>query len=191
VTTFEYLSVFVSIVIGLAVVRLLSAFALILTREGVRQYWVHTTWIAYYLVWLPYFWWFTLGWRDRDVWTFGLFLFVVAYAMLAFLAIVILVPPEVPETTGYEEHFFRVRRPFFVALTALFLMDLVDSVAKGPDNLAGLGPTYFPLMAVLITGHVAAAITTNRRYHAAWVVFVVGMFITFSIGPWADVWGAS
>ena len=190
-TTFEYLSVFVSIVIGLAVVRLLGAFAVMLTRDGVRLYWVHATWMTYYLLWLPYFWWFTLGWRDRTVWTYPLFFFLVAYAMLAFLVIVILIPREDAEVTDYEEHFFRVRRPFFIALTALFLMDVVDSIAKGPENLAGLGPTYFPLMAGLTAGHLAAAFTSRRWYHSLWVIVVVGMFLVFSIGPWADVWAAS
>ena len=83
-TTFEYLAVFVSIVIGLAVVRLLRGLIELATGEGLESYWVHTAWLAYHVLWLPYFWWFTFGWRNQSDWTYPLFFFIYRELFLIF-----------------------------------------------------------------------------------------------------------
>ncbi len=189
-TTFEYLSVFISIVLGLAVVRLLGGLVAVVTRSGGRPYWVYTAWLSYFVLWLPYFWWFTLDWREQEVWTFLLFFFVVAYAMLNYALVVVLVPNPSTETLDYEAVFFRVRRPFFRLFTVVLLVDMADSILKGPENIAGLGPTYFPLVGALVLGHIVASMTDSRWYHGAWVSISFLVFILFSLNVWADVFSS-
>jgi len=87
VTTFEYLSVFISIVIGLGVVRVLGGVAAIIDRQDARSYWVHSAWVGYFVFYLPYFWWLTFDWRREELWTFPVFMFVVFFAMLAYLTV--------------------------------------------------------------------------------------------------------
>ena len=190
-TTFEYLAVFVSIVVGLAVVRLLRGVVAIATGRGLRPYWIHTTWLAFHLIWLPYFWWFTFGWRTQEVWTFPLFLFVVAYSMVVYAVIAALLPEDSSGLRDFEEYYFSARRPLFGLLALIMVMDGADSILKGPENLDRLGPTYFPVLGLWIVGHVIASQTENRRYHAAWVVVYLVVQTLWSMGVWAAVFPAS
>jgi hypothetical protein len=190
-TTFEYLSVFVSIVIGLAVVRLLRGLVRIATGESGRPYWVHTMWLVFHVLWLPYFWWFTFGWRTQPTWTYPLFFFIVAYAMIVYALIAALVPDSSGGTRNFEEYFYRVRRPLFGLLVAVMVMDGLDSILKGPENLERLGGTYFPVLAVWILGHSIAAWSESRRYHAVWVLVYFAVQTTWSMGAWAEAFGGS
>ena len=188
-TTFEYLAVFVSIVVGLAVVRLLRGLVSLATGEGLKPYWVHTTWLVFHVLWLPYFWWFTFGWRNQAEWAYPLFFFIVAYSMTAYAVIAALLPDTPSGARDYEEYFFRARRPLFGLLVLVMVMDGTDSILKGPENLERLGPTYFPVLGLWIVGHTVAAWTDSRRYHAGWVVIYFVVQTLWSMGVWAEAVG--
>lgn len=189
-TTFEYLSVFISIVVGLGVVHVLGGVGMLLNRRAERTYWVHTTWVVFLVFWLPYFWWFTFDWRRVDTWTFPLFMFVVAYAMLSYLVTVVLVPTDPPDVADLEAYFFRVRPRFFMLLVLMNFADLLDAFLK-PGNLADLGSTYLPVMAFLTLGHAVAALTDDRRVQGTWVVTHAACVVGFGLGIWADVFSRS
>ncbi len=189
-TTFEYLSVFISIVIGLGVVRVLGGVAAILNQKEVRSYWVHTTWIAYFVVWLPYFWWFTFDWRTEAIWTLPVFLFVVFFAMLAYLCTVVLVPTHRSDLENLEAYFYRARPRFFALYTILMVADVIDTVLK-PGNLADVGASYFPVMAIVILGNLVGAVTENKRFHEIWVVVIVLITLSFGFGVWSDVFSGT
>ncbi len=189
-TTFEYLSVFISIVIGLGVVRVLGGVAEILNRKEVRPYWVHSTWVAYFVVWLPYFWWFTFDWRFQETWTFSVFIFVVIFAMLVYLSTVLLVPTRRSELESLKDYFYRVRPRFFSVWALVMVADVIDTFLK-PGNLADVGPSYLPVMAVIILGNVAGALTEHKRFHEFWVIATVVLTLTFGLGIWADVFSGN
>ena len=185
-TTFEYLSVFISIVIGLGVVRVLGGVAAIIDRQDARSYWVHSAWVGYFVFYLPYFWWFTFDWRREEVWTFPVFLFVVIFAMLAYLTVVVLVPTRDSDVADREAYFERVRPRFFALLVLLMIADVVDTLLK-PGNLDDVGPTYGPVMAIMILGSIAGAVTDRRWFHKIWVVVMIILTLAFGLGLWADI----
>jgi hypothetical protein len=185
-TTFEYLSVFISIVIGLGVVRVLGGVAKLLDRQESKAYWVHSTWVGYFIFWLPWFWWFEFDWRLQTTWTFPVFFFVVIFAMLFYLAVAVLVPTREADYKDLESYFYRVRPRFFVLLTLIYIADVIDAVLK-PGNLEDVGPTYGPVMAIYIVGSVVASLTEHRLFHQIWVVVVGLMLVFFSLGIYADV----
>ena len=185
-TTFEYLSVFISIVVGLAIVRILGGIAEILNRKEIRHYWIHTAWVLHFVVWLPFFWWFTFDWRLEETWTFPVFMLVVTYAMLVYLSVFVLVPTRRSDLENLEDYFYRARPRFFSIWALAMVVDVIDAIMK-PGGLTDVGQTYLPIMGVVILGHVAAAYIENRRFHAIWVVLVISLNLTFSYGVWADV----
>ena len=185
-TTFEYLSVFISIVIGLGVVRVLGGVAKILDRQESKAYWVHSTWVGYFIFWLPYFWWFEFDWRLMTTWTFPVFFFVVLFAMLFYLTVAVLVPTRDADYKDLEAYYWRVRPRFFALMTLIHVADVIDAFLK-PGNLEDVGPTYGPVMATYIIGSVVASLTENRLFHQIWVVVVGLMLIFFSLGIYADV----
>ncbi len=167
-------------------VRLLGGVAEILDRKEVQPYWVHSAWVAYFVVWVPYFWWFTFDWRLEETWTFSLFLFVVVFAMLVYLCIVLLVPTRRSDLENLEDYFYRVRPRFFSVWALVMVADVIDSVLK-PGNIADVGPSYFPVMAFIVLGNVVGALTDRKRFHEVWVVTTVVLTLTFGLGIWADV----
>ena len=79
-TPYEYLTVFVSVVIGLAIVHLLSGVSLILdTRVKERVDWVHAVWTGNVFVTTLLVWWFNFNLTGVHVWTLPHFLTLVAY----------------------------------------------------------------------------------------------------------------
>lgn len=185
-TTFEYLSVFISIVIGLGVVRVLGGVAAIIDRQDARSYWVHSAWVGYFVFYLPYFWWFTFDWRREELWTFPVFLFVVFFAMLAYLTVVVLVPTRDSDVADREAYFDRVRPRFYSLFVLLMIADVVDTLLK-PGNLDDVGSSYGPIMGFIILGNIVGAITERRLFHQIWVIVMILLTLTFGLGIWADI----
>jgi hypothetical protein len=183
-STFEYLSVFISIVIGLAVVHALRGLVQLFGGPGSKPYWIHTGWVLYLIYWLPYFWWFTLDWQKQQTWVFPLFFFVVLYSMLVYVLCVVLVPLGEISSQDMEAYYFKNHRKLFSIWTVVLLFDVVDAFLKGPENVEALGPTYVPVTVVFILSLLVAAITPNRRYHAAllvvWLVSIGWDLITYA-----------
>jgi len=186
VSTFEYLSVFISIVIGLGVVRVLGGVAAIIDRQDARSDWVHSAWVGYFVFYLPYFWWFTFDWRHEEVWTFPVFMFVVFFAMLTYLTVVVLVPTRDSDVADREAYFDSVRTRFFSLLVLLMIADVIDTLLK-PGNLDDVGSSYGPIMGIMILGSIFGAITGRRLFHQIWVVVMILLTLTFGFGLWADV----
>ncbi len=118
-STFEYLSVFISIVIGLAVVHVLRGLVQLLGQAESKPYWIHTGWILYLIYWLPFFWWFTLDWQEQQTWVFPLFFFVVLYSMLVYVLCVVLIPLGDVSTRDMEVYYFENHRKLFSVWTGL------------------------------------------------------------------------
>jgi hypothetical protein len=69
---FSYLSVLLSVVLGLAVTQILKGFrGLVLSRAHVRLYWPVIGWAVLVLLVCFQNWWSMFGMRNRHGWTFG------------------------------------------------------------------------------------------------------------------------
>ena len=68
---FSYLSVLLSVILGLAVTQILQGFrGLLLSRERIRIYWPVIGWAALLLLVCFQNWWSMFGMRNRHDWTF-------------------------------------------------------------------------------------------------------------------------
>jgi hypothetical protein len=181
--TFSYLSVFISIVLGIAVVHLLRGLVEFITVQGIKPYWVHSVWMGYFTIWLPYFWWFTLNWEAVEVWTFFPFLFLVGFSMIIFAVTAVLVPERLSDSPDLREYYYRVRRPLFLLMASISALDIVDTFLKGVDNLERLGGiSYVVYTSLMVVGHLVGSLTDSSRYHSIWVIIFVGGFLLFVFG---------
>lgn len=140
-STFEYVMVLVSIVIGLALAHVLTAIA-----AGVHRLRGHGTpltldpvyllWVGYVLLWLVSFWWVEYTFREVHDWTFGLYLFVISFAILLFLLAAILVPHRLEGVEDSYTYFMKGRRWFFGAFIVGVGFDVADTVLKGSEYAA-------------------------------------------------------
>lgn len=170
-STFEYVSILISIIIGLGITHILMTWGQLLSgHRGYKTHWIHVLWTGNLLLFMVFFWWFTFKWVEQPEWGFGLFLFTLGYAVILYLLAVVLLPFGLPEGFDFREHYFSKRHLFFGGWFLMNLVDAADTVLKGPENLASLGPVYPWLSAAIMVGIAGAAITRREAYHRVWAV---------------------
>ena len=174
---FEHYSVFVSIILGLAVVHLLGGLSLILDRRvAARTYGVHlmgtvNLLLVTVLMWLGNF---ALVWAPEvSVW---LFLNLLAYSMAVYLMSGLLFPVRGDEVTDFREH-FHANRPRFCVLGVVFVIsDAVDGVFEHLATGLPLNPYQFGTLTVFLMIFLIGMRTESERFHrVAAGVFFLGL----------------
>ena len=169
---FEYLSVLVSIIIGLGITHLLTGLGRFMGGpDAPRVFWVHVVWSANLVLYQAFFWWFTFKWADREVWSFGIFLFVLFYSILLYLLAVILHPVGVPTGFDFRAHFHRRRRWFFLGLFLLAVVDMIDTVLKGAENVDAIDVWGIAYAASSLAGPLVAAFVRHPVFHRVYAVY--------------------
>ena len=171
---FNYIAVLVSIVLGLAVTRVLSQLSeAIQAHARQRNYWVHTLWLVNAFSMLLLNWWVFYRWRTAPQWTFFLFLWVTLGPTLLYLACSVLAPGELEQSgsQNWRNYYYANRRGFFFIVAAFFALDIIDTLLKGKAHFIEQGPLYLPSIAIWTLCSVFAALIKNERYHAFWAVF--------------------
>lgn len=140
---FPHIRIILGMVIGLGVTRLLSGVARIVQHPGqYRLYSVHLAWVVSVLLMLVHFWWWEFGLFQIETWTFGKYLFIIFYAVTLFLLCALLFPDSMLDYTSYEDFFYSRRAWFFGLLAATYLLDVIDTLLKGPEHFARFGVEY-------------------------------------------------
>jgi len=140
---FAYLSVFISLILGLGVTHLLTgAASLIRSRSSFRLWWPTPLWMATTFLIQVQTWWAMFALRTVEHWSFAAFLIVLLQPVAIFMMAALIVPRVVAgEMTDLREDYYREFRWFFSAL----LLALAASIAKNliltrslpePPNLA-------------------------------------------------------
>lgn len=138
---FDYLSVLVSIILGLGITQLLSGFGTWLEqRRSFRAYGPAIAWAAFLLLVHVQTWWTMYGLREFESWNFLQFALVLLQPILLYLLAVIVLPgPNAPQNDP-RENFHLQRRWFFALLIALVLASLLKDASRmdlpDPVNLA-------------------------------------------------------
>jgi hypothetical protein len=127
---FSYLSVLLSIVLGLAVTQLLSGFAaLVHARRRVAMYWPVPVQMAATLLITVQVWWAMFGLRESQHWTFAGFLVVFAQSIAVYL-MAAFITPEMDGDGGIDlrEAYFREARWFFGSILVALAISLAKNV---------------------------------------------------------------
>ena len=171
---FPHVRVVMGMVIGLGVTRLLSGVARIIQHPGqYRLYIVHLAWVASMLLTLVHFWWWQFGLYQITSWTFGVYAFLIGYAIVLFLICALLFPDSMQDYKSYEDYFYSRKAWFFGLLALTYLLDIVDTAIKGEAHFALFGHEYLIRTPILIALCVAAVMSNNRRFHGLLVAGVL------------------
>jgi hypothetical protein len=162
--SFSYLSVFISLILGLGVAHLLTgAAALIRSRREVKLWWPTPLWMATTFLIQVQTWWAMFSLRTVEHWSFAAFLIVVLQPVAIFMMAALIVPRDFAgRTVDLEEDFSREFRWFFSAL----LLALAASLAKNLV-LSGRLPETRNLVAhmIFISIAIAALVVKSPRAH--------------------------
>jgi hypothetical protein len=168
---FLHVRVVMAIVLGMGITRLLTGVARFVQHPGkYKLYAVHLGWVAWMLLMLIHFWWWQFWLQIIETWTFETYLFLISYTILLFLLCALLFPDDISEYSGYEEFFISRRRWFFGLLACVFVFDMIDTVLKGREHLESFGVEYLIRVPAFVVLCIIAIVTSNRRYHAAFVI---------------------
>ena len=102
-SVFEYIMVLVSIIVGLGITHILKSIVFIIQYKEIRFYWIHTLWCINIFFMLVFFWWWQYNYVVIDRWTFGLYVFIIFFALIYYLLAALLFSNR--ERVSYKEHY--------------------------------------------------------------------------------------
>jgi hypothetical protein len=176
---FSYLVVLTSIVLGLAITRVIGGLGnIIQTRRRKRVYWVHIVWMMNLLLTITIVWWVAYRWRMQQHWTFFLFLWLLLTPTLLYLISALIFPDtdEAQMVTDWEKYYYESHRDIFMLYALVFPIDLVDTALKGLAHFRAQGPLYLGTMLLWLILLMIAAFNRRRSYHA----FLAVLFLIYN-----------
>lgn len=191
---FEYVMVLVSIIVGLAITHILAAFGRAVRRlrghgPPIRIEATYLLWVGFLFTWLLSFWWWEFKFQDVIAeWSFGLYLFVVGYAIVLFAVTVLLVPGEMKGLDDSFAYLVDGRKWIFGMFLLVQAIDVVDTALKGEAWL--VRPFYIVQVGAFVASALVGLTATSRRLHlpAAAVAFLTQLVYMFHevgiLGRW-------
>ncbi len=177
---FSYLSVLLSIIIGLAVTEILQGFReRMLARARIKEYWPTRLWAGTLLLVSAQTWWAMFDLRNRHNWEFSQFLTLLGQAIALYL-VAGLVFPKFPEkeVVDLREHYFAHRKPFFSLLIASAALSICRDLVL---NHALPARTNLAFHAGYIALALAGIFVANEKFHKALAVITAIAFVEYVI----------
>ena len=183
-SVFEYIMVLVSIIIGLGITHILKNIVFLIQHKDVQFYWVHTLWCIDIFFTLIFFWWWQYNYVIIDEWTFGLYIFIVFYALIYFLLSALLFSNR--DIKSYKEHFYANRKWFFYLFALSIMVDYGDTALKGYEYFLNRDVLYHFQVVIFTSMSIFAAKSNNEKYHAIFVMSNLSYqlfdgFLTFNL----------
>jgi hypothetical protein len=185
-STFEYLSVALSFVIGLAVTYLLSSLlSLFRERRTCRPDWLALLWAGYVFTYQVQFWWALFEASAMHNWTLPQFFGLLAFSLLLFGAGGLVIPHDAARHPEGLRAYFEADGRWGVALLSAYF------VLAPPLNLWFFGtpildPLNVSIFAMGLFGLAFLRLTDRRRQVVHSVLFGIvaaGLFVWMS--PWS------
>ncbi len=183
ISAFEYITVFISIILGLGVTQILTGIAdLVHQNERVKIYWPHIIWIVLVLILHVQEWYVTFELRSLDQWRFPLFLFVLLYPVVLFIMARLLFP------VGFNEGVIDLKKFYFENYRRIFLFGSMLPFLSIIDNLLLRNYTILDLIAQS-TSLVVLSLMALLKNSTPWLHKSVALFmLLFLIGSIIVEW---
>jgi len=163
-TSFEYISILLSIIIGLGITHLLIGVGRLINKpKTLKIYWIHIVWTFFIFHYMITFWWFEFAFSNLQEWTFQLYYFIILYAVLLFCLCIINMPFHFPE--NFRQYYYSRRKWFFSVILAYNIVDVIDTLLKGSTHISNLGAGYPVLIIVSIILSIVAIFSRRELVH--------------------------
>ena len=166
-----HVRILLGMIVGLGLTHLLRHVARIVERpQAHRIHGVHLLWAAFMFVYVLHFWWWQFSLSHQAHWNFTLYLYVTLYALLLYLLCALVFPESLADGVGYREYYYGRRRWFFGLLALMFVVDIGDTLIKGPAYLQSLGAEYWFRNGVFIVASLIASVTARPPFHLLFAI---------------------
>ena len=177
---FNYLTVLLSIIMGLAITQVLKGFrGILLSRARIRLYWPSLVWAALILAICVEIWWSQYSMRERVDWTMPAFYGVLLQFIIAYMLAAIVLPDFFgTDNVDLREHYFAHVRWFFGLMVALLLSSLLkDLIFNG--HLPDTRNVAFHIV-FIVTSSIAMFVR-NERFHKILSLAAVLLFAIYTM----------
>jgi hypothetical protein len=129
---FDYLNVLISIILGLAIAKILTGLAAVITaRERVDFYWPPIVWAIWIFFISAQHWWAQWGLRFTTEWTFADFALLLLVPVDLFLLSALVLPDREDDgKLDLGEWFFRNRAWFFGIMFFLPALSIIEEIVR-------------------------------------------------------------
>ena len=175
---FSYLSVLISIILGLGITQLVTGLGrLIQTRERIKPYAPTYAWIALLLVIHVQTWWAMFGLRNHSGWNFAQF-FIVLLQPLVLSLLASLAIPDIGADSHVDlrANYYAQSRWFFSLLILLLVVSLVKDLVLSGSLPAPLNVGAHVLLMLASAGAIA---TRREGYHMQLAPFTIAMMLAY------------
>lgn len=175
---FSYLSVLLSIIIGLAIAQLLQGLtAVIQWRDRVRVYWPAVLWAITLLAIAVQMWWAMFGMRQIQDWTFLQFSVVILQTVIFFVLTALVLPNFAGESQiDLRANYYSHSRWFFAGFAGVLIVSLLKDVVLSGSLPNRLNVAFH---CVGIFTSTIAIITRSEIFHRCYAVFVAILFTAY------------
>jgi hypothetical protein len=168
---FNYLSVMVSIVLGLGLTQLFAGIGnLVQIRRRVKLYPLHSLWVLLLIVLHLHMWWSFWALRGVAEWTYATFVYLVIGPAALVIASHIIIPELIESRIDVQRHYFDTSPLFFGILTVAAVWAMFF------EPIMGLRPFLVPFRIIQVIGVATlgcCSVSKNWRLHAAAIVVIV------------------
>lgn len=175
---FSYLSVLISIILGLAITQVLQGYrALLLARGRTQMDAAPLIWSGLVLLFAAQAWWASFGLTSRNDWDFLGFAVILVQMGLVYMLSALVLPDVAPgDTIHLGDHFERHRKAFFGFLLAM----LAASIGKEAilTNRLPL-PTNLAFHIAFGLGAVAGMVLSGRRSQLVLAIIASAGFLSY------------
>lgn len=120
ISPFEYVSILVSIILGLGITQILSAFSdLLYTYKKVKFYWPHTLWLVFVLFLHIQDWFIIYQLKDKPEWHLQELFFILLYPISLFCVAKMLLPTNEKEEQNDMKLFYKSQYPLIFIMVGL------------------------------------------------------------------------
>lgn len=179
INPFEYVSILISIILGLGITQLLSAFSdLLYHYRKVKFYWPHTIWLVFILFLNIQDWFITFKLKDKMEWNLPALLFVLLYPIALFVITKMILP------TNESEERYNMRSFYFSQYNITFLMMAVSALLSLLFNVFLLNKNYIEQLPVVML-FIAMLLISYKKINSEMVHQIVA--ITIGMGALISV----
>lgn len=186
ISAFEYVSILVSIILGLGITQILSAFSDLLYHfKKITFYYPHSIWIGFVLFLHIQDWFVTYQLKDKTVWRLPELFFILLYPISLFIAAKMLLP------TNEEEERFNMKIFYQTQFPMIFSVISVSIVLSILFNVFFLNKNFIqqiPLLIFLFTMIYLSFYKTQREVIHKVLALIVLFSSILSIVLEEDVW---
>lgn len=174
---FEFISVFISIVLAFGVSDILSSWGeQIRLRKQVRIYWLHVAWSALLLTLMVQVWWSLWILRDRTDWTFFQYLVLILPFLTLALIAYLMTPSLRDGDRDVRQHYWENSRWMFSLASVYMLLAMTFSFVVVGDALMELRNSIRVGALFLM---VALAVSKSEKFHAGAAIAACALLVSW------------